>query len=365
MFTKVPTFVVFISSVLFSLFITCEAAVILQYHHVSDTTPKSTSISPKQFERHLQYLTDHQFNVIPLPELVSTLKNKQTLPDKTVAITFDDAYNDILLQAKPLLDKFGFPFTIFINPKLLSNNANHYLSWPQVTALAKLPNQQVTLANHGLIHDSFARKPESKTHEEWFEQQTQDLLLAEKLIEKHTGQTWRLFAYPYGEYTLELQTWLKENKFTAFTQQSGAVGLHTNLTTIPRFPASQPYDQLDSLKDKLYSLPLNISVINETINNKISETKTIARYNTISSVNFEVQTKDFYPQSLNCYVSGLGKQKIKWLSQERFSIEFSGPLPVGRVRSNCTAPSINNPERYYWFSQPWFILNTDGSWYPL
>jgi len=40
-------------------------------------------------------------------------------------------------------------------------------------------------------------------------------------------------------------------------------------------------------------------------------------------------------------------------------------LPIGRVRSNCTAPSISQPGRYYWYSKPWFILKAGKHWYPL
>jgi hypothetical protein len=61
----------------------------------------------------------------------------------------------------------------------------------------------------------------------------------------------------------------------------------------------------------------------------------------------------------------LGKQKIAWQGDNRFTINFSGDLPVGRVRCNCTAASISKPGRYYWYSKPWFILKEGGEWYHL
>jgi peptidoglycan/xylan/chitin deacetylase (PgdA/CDA1 family) len=362
MLIKKLTFLFFIITLMPSIFITSEAAVILQYHHVSDSTPKSTSITPQQFEVHLQHLADENFNVIPLPILVDALKNKKSLPDKTVAITFDDAYSNILSQAKPILDKFNFPYTIFINPKLISSSSEPYLSWDQITELSNLPNQNVTIANHGLTHDSFARQSKSQTKEEWFKQQTSNLLLAESIIEEHTGKSLKFFAYPYGEYTLELQNWLEENNFIAFTQQSGAAGFDTNLTAISRFPASQPYDQLESLIDKLNSLPLDLSMVVTDVNNDQSP---ITHYNSIKDVTFDVKVEDFNRNLLTCYISGIGKQEVEWISADKFTLTFSEPLPVGRVRSNCTAPSIKQSGRFYWFSQPWFVLNADGSWYPL
>lgn len=331
------------------------AAVILQYHHVSASTPKSTSITPAQFEVHLQYLTDNNFTVVPLSELINAVKEQLVLKDKTVAITFDDAYQDNMTFAKPILDKFNFPYTIFVNPNTINLGAQSYLSWQQLKALA---DEGVIIANHGFKHDSMARKPEGLTNKQWLSQYSQLILDAERIIEEETGQTWRYFAYPYGEYTPSDQQWMKENNFVAFTQQSGAVGLTTDLSIVPRFPASQPYDKISGLRDKLNSLPLDISLVDQNAN-------TIFEHKTTNSITFNVAVNDFNKSQLNCYISGLGRQKINWSQESSFTINFSADLPSGRVRANCTAPSISKPGRYYWYSKPWFILKKGGEWYPL
>ena len=336
-----------------------QAAVILQYHHVSDKTPESTSISPQQFSIHLQYLQDNKFNVVPLPALISAMQSQKVLPDKTVAITFDDAYLDNLINAKPLLDRFNFPYTIFVNPGIINRNENkkksQYLSWQQLKALAE---EGVTIANHGFEHDSLLRIPEGVSQTQWFSEQTILLLKAEALIKQKTGQSWRYLAYPYGEYDIAVQAWVKANNFVAFSQQSGALNLTTDLTSIPRFPVSQPYDKLSGLRDKLNSLAFTIKL-------EGTQAKTVFNRQQAKEVTFTVETSDFYKSSLNCYVSGLGKQKITWQGDQRFTLKFSKDLPIGRVRANCTAASIAKPGRYYWFSKPWFILKEDGSWFPL
>lgn len=334
---------------------TVQAAVILQYHHVSNETPESTSISPQQFEAHLQYLADNHFNVVPLSELMNSILKKQPLKDKTVAITFDDAYLDILTQGKPILDKFNYPFTIFINPNIVERGGHGYLNWLQLKAMA---DEGVIIANHGLEHDSIARLVDASKPNEWREKLTGDLLTSEKIIEEKTGQSWRYFAYPYGEFTPEIQAWLKKNDFIAFSQQSGAVSLATDLTNVPRFPASKPYDKISSLRDKLYSLPFTVSLNSQ-------HAQTIYPQETLKSVTFNIVIDDFKQSQLNCYVSGLGKQKVEWQNETSFTINFNKTLPTGRVRCNCTAPSISQPGRYYWYSKPWFILTKDKQWYAL
>lgn len=346
-------------SLLLGVSLSSHAAVILQYHHVSDSTPASTSISPKQFEVHLQYLKDNNFKVVPLSDLIEGIKNQQPLSDKSVAITFDDAYTDVLTQAKPILDKFAFSYTIYVNPGIINRNENndtsHYLSWIQLKALS---DEGVIIANHGYEHDSMVRITQGLTQAQWLMKQTALLLKAEAIIKENTGQSWRYYAYPYGEYDMAVQAWAKKNDFVAFSQQSGAIGLSTDLTSVPRFPASKPYDKISGLRDKLNSLAFNISLKGE-------QAETIFKHQEAKSITFDIESSDFYKSALNCYISGLGKQKIIWHDDKSFSISFNKDLPVGRVRANCTAASISKPGRYYWYSKPWFILKDDGSWYHL
>jgi peptidoglycan/xylan/chitin deacetylase (PgdA/CDA1 family) len=342
-------------SLLMSYSANSAGAVILQYHHVSDSTPPSTSISPQQFNAHLGYLKENGFSVVPLSVIVEAIKTKTPLADKTVAITFDDAYLDILTQAKPLLDKFNYPFSIFINPSIVQRKSKHYLTWKQ---LKKLADDGVIIANHGFDHHSLARINNEMSEQQWLTHYGQLLEKSEAVIKEKTGQSWRYFAYPYGEYSKQALTWLKQLNYVGFSQQSGAVGLDSNLSVLARFPASQPYDKLKTLKYKLNSLPFNVSVVGE---NK----KYIYSYQELKSVSFSVEVTDFKRSQLSCYITGIGKQPLNWQSQSTFTINFTEPLPVGRVRSNCTAPSLTKPGRFYWHSHPWFILNAVGDWYPL
>lgn len=55
-----------------------------------------------------------QYDVRPLSEITMALQNRLPLPDRTVAITFDDGYASNYLLAYPILKEFGLTATIFV-----------------------------------------------------------------------------------------------------------------------------------------------------------------------------------------------------------------------------------------------------------
>lgn len=88
-----------------------QAAVILMYHRIADDGT-DLCVSPAEFRDHLAFLDDAGYRVLPLRTLAAGLKSG-ALPERSVAITFDDGYLDALTHAAPVLQEFGFPATFF------------------------------------------------------------------------------------------------------------------------------------------------------------------------------------------------------------------------------------------------------------
>ena len=89
-------------------------ALILLYHRVAnaESDPWQLAVTPEHLEEHLQFLTRH-YSVIPLKELSKNLEDRR-LKRRSVVVTFDDGYADNLLNAKPLLEKYDVPATVFV-----------------------------------------------------------------------------------------------------------------------------------------------------------------------------------------------------------------------------------------------------------
>jgi peptidoglycan/xylan/chitin deacetylase (PgdA/CDA1 family) len=77
-------------------------------------------VDSQQFEAIVTWLT-RWFNVLPLQEAVRSLASK-SLPARAACITFDDGYRDNVLNALPILQKYGATATFFIATGYLFNN---------------------------------------------------------------------------------------------------------------------------------------------------------------------------------------------------------------------------------------------------
>ena len=88
--------------------------IILLYHRIAKVSsdPQLLCVTPEHFSEHLDILTK-QYAPQPLRNL-QRRRAKNRLPSANVIITFDDGYADNLLYAKPLLEKYGAPATVFV-----------------------------------------------------------------------------------------------------------------------------------------------------------------------------------------------------------------------------------------------------------
>jgi peptidoglycan/xylan/chitin deacetylase (PgdA/CDA1 family) len=110
-----------------------KKAMILVYHRVAEASvdPWALGVSPAHFAQQLQVLTTIA-NPISLRDLIAA-KSDRELPPRPVCITFDDGYADNLHAAKPALEAFRVPGTVFITPGYLGIPEN--LWWDELAKL--------------------------------------------------------------------------------------------------------------------------------------------------------------------------------------------------------------------------------------
>jgi len=349
-------FRIIIICLLLSAFYTSDskAVVILQYHHVSDSTPSSTSISVEQFTLHMNYLKEQEFKVLPLDTIIEGLKQGEEFDQKTVAITFDDGYLDILSNADPVLQELEFPYSIFITPENTRDESSTNLSWPQLNAMSE---NNVLILNHSFEHLHLNRQNENETVKEWKHRIKNDIIQAQILIDENIATQPKYLAYPYGEYNTQLLELVKSMGYVAFGQHSGALSPKSDFTSLPRFTVSGRYANLETLKVKLQTMVMPITKL---VNNNPQLDQHTSGNIKRPKLTATLDLSDIYKPTLACYILG-EKVEPTWINNTTFSIESSVDLPAGRSRYNCTAQSRTS-FGYYWFSQPWISRKEDGEW---
>lgn len=335
-----------------------NAAVVIQYHHISNDTPSITSTSPELFQQHLAYLAENDYAVVSLSELVEYLREGRDLPDKAVAITFDDGYESVYHQAFPILKQYQWPFTVFVNAHPIEQGLQQFVTWEQLREMAQ---QGATIANHSWSHAYFLRRLKNENKKGWQQRITNEIEKTQQAIQKNIQQHSRLLAYPYGEFDQATKQLVKELGFVAFGQHSGPLNTGTDLQALPRFPFGGTYGNIEDFAIKIESLPiplLDVSVLSNSDHSALADT--ILPSDVDKPLLKLTLENDKVAQLMQCYASGQGAVRME-IEGRTVIAQANDPLPTGRSRYNCTAPSPQSG-RYYWYSQLFIKKKPNGEW---
>lgn len=330
------------------------SAVVLEYHHVAEDTPPSTSVTPATFEAHMAHLADHGFEVWPLARLVETVRAGDPVPDRTVALSFDDGYRSVYTEVLPRLRERGWPFTVFVSTDYIDGRHGGYMSWDQ---LRELQRHGATIANHGVTHGHLAHRPPGETRRQWLARVRSEIVDAQQRLEAELAKPPpKLFAWPFGEFSPPVQALLRELGFVGFGQQSGAFGPGSEFTALPRFPLATGFDSLDSFALKVRSRPLPVRAT-EPRSGVLGPD--VAR----PELRLELAPGPYRPQGVRCYAGGRPIEVVLESSTPPvLRTRVDRPIGPGRTKYNCTSPATDS-DAWFWYSFLWMKPLPDGSWY--
>jgi peptidoglycan/xylan/chitin deacetylase (PgdA/CDA1 family) len=94
---------------------------IVGYHNIAEPLRDAgpLSVTPQHFAEQLEVLSQVG-RVVSLQELVGGLR-EGCVPKRAVVLTFDDGYADLLCHAKPLLERYHAPATVFVTTGFLGH----------------------------------------------------------------------------------------------------------------------------------------------------------------------------------------------------------------------------------------------------
>ena len=205
----------------------------MTYHSI-DTSGSIISTDPEVFQDQMKILSEENFAVKPLSEIVHCLKNKEEIPPKTIALTFDDGFQNFYQRAFPVLSFYGFPATVFLvadhcgkyndwqgNPSYLPRA--RLLSWEEIGFLAM---NNIEFGAHTCTHPDLTKISLTAAEREITESKT--------IIEENTGRKVELFAYPYGRFNQPVKQIVAENYAAAVSVNLNKINPESDIYALER-----------------------------------------------------------------------------------------------------------------------------------
>lgn len=312
------------------------------YHRFGDDRYPTTNISLADFSAQMRYLHDHDYRVMRAGEAIAFMREKKSLPPKTVVLTVDDAYKSFKSGAMPILRQYGFPVTLFVNTDSVGRKDS--LDWDE---LRELVLEGVEIGNHTATHRSLAVQLEKESATDFRQRLYTDLDRAQQVLIRELGVTPQLFAYPYGEYSLLAQEIVEEYDFlAAFAQYSGVIGKNDPLFALARTPLAGSYATLKQMQQKLALRPMPVKVIEpaDTLLDKENPPTLI----------LEVLDPQLDIKTLRLFVNGQPGGIVQRDQQHlrRIIVRGDKALEAGRSRYILTAPGVE-AGTYYAYTQFW------------
>ncbi len=335
-----------------------QAAVVLQYHHISNSTPEVTSLSPELFAQHLEYLHKNNFNILNLETFIRHVEGAKPFPNKSVLITFDDGYRSIFDNAFPLLKKYNYPFTVFVNTQPLEQKLEQFMTWNELQAIIDYGG---AVANHSVSHPHMIPQNQDHSSRSKIKVNQLEIEKAERALSINLSKYYKVFAYPYGEFDNQVKTLIGKQGYIAFGQHSGAVGENFDSLALPRFPFGGRYGRMEDFILKVNSQALEVkAAILLDENDHILESHLIP--NTVKTLKLFLQPlKKHAHLVVTCFAPDGSPLKNKKHKNGLIYV-LNDYSSFGRGRINCTAAS-EIPGSFYWFSQPLIKADADGNYY--
>lgn len=313
-----------------------SSATIIMYHRFGESGYPSTNVRVEQLEAHIRELKTGPYTVLPLDQIIDALRTKRPLPENTVAITIDDAYRSVYTEAWPRFRAAELPFTIFVATDPVDQRLGNFMTWDQIR---DMKGDGATIGHHTASHLHMVGAPTERIWEE--------IRKANERYKKELGEVPRIFAYPFGEASLEVRKIIEVAGFVAaLGQHSGVAHAEADRFYLPRFPFNENFGSVDRLKLAVTARPLPVTDITP---------RDLVLDENPPPFGFTVSPEIESLERLNCFASpgSGGPAQITRLGERRIEVRIAQPFPPGRARFNCTLPTREGNWR--WFGMQFYV----------
>lgn len=190
---------------------------VLLYHSVDRTCSaayRRWMVTPERFAEQMGWLANVGYTAVTVSALAQAMRDRSPLPERTVAITFDDGLDDFRSGAMPVLEHFGFPATLYV----VAGRVGHTSDWlsavgegerPMLSwiSLRDLCTRGIECGAHTLTHPQLDVLSSTKASVE--------IAISKAMLEDRLGQEVRSFAYPHGYGSATTRRLVRQAGFTS------------------------------------------------------------------------------------------------------------------------------------------------------
>lgn len=196
---------------------------VLCYHGISETWPAETTVTPEDFERHLEQFVRRGYRGATFSDALTSVAT-----DLTLVVTFDDAHDSVLRYALPTMARLGLPGTVYVPTdypgadRLMAwdgydiwvgtehQDELRCMSWDQLQGLAE---RGWEIGSHTCSHPRLSKIGDDAVADE--------LRRSREECQDRLGLPCRSLAYPFSDY---------DQRAVSLAAQAGYLGA----VTVPR-----------------------------------------------------------------------------------------------------------------------------------
>ena len=176
---------------------------ILMYHQVGEFAPmkahRSTYCDHRRFAGQMAYLARFGYTVLSMDQVLDCLRGNAAVPDKAVALTFDDGYENFYEYAFPVLHRHRFPAMVYMISDLLGKPSSWFAAdgrdTPPIMSaerIRELRGLGIDFGSHGAGHLKLAQQSTELIRD--------DVRRSKAALEDVLGEAVLHFCYPYGSH---------------------------------------------------------------------------------------------------------------------------------------------------------------------